>query len=54
MMETNRNAAPLGSPANLQSLAPTIMEFALEDQHLLRFNDAVQWFGMLQILVLTC
>lgn len=31
MMEPNRIAAPLGSPANLHALAPTIMEFPLED-----------------------
>lgn len=54
MMEPNRSAAPLGSPENLQSLAPTIMKFPLEDQHLLGFNDAVQWFEMLQMLVFTC
>lgn len=45
MMEPNRSAASLGSPANLPSLAPTVLEFPLEVE---------QWFELLQILVFVC
>lgn len=39
---------------SLQALAPMVVEFPLEDEHLLVFNNAVQCFEWLQMLVLMC